>query len=79
MLIFYFDITDRKGLHRDEFGDRFETLQEAIVQVRALLPALAKDEPPDDDWHGTSCDLRDDVGTLVYHSELNYRGAQVPG
>ena len=74
MLLFYFDITDWRGLHRDEVGEHFESLQDAIVQARALLPALARDETLDNDWHGTTCNLRNHAGSLVYQSELTYRG-----
>ena len=78
MSVFYFDITDGRGHHRDEFGEQFESLNDAIAQARALLPDLFRDERSNDDWHGTTCDLRDHAGTVVYRCELTFRGRQLP-
>ena len=73
MPLYYFDVYNRAGLYRDEFGGEFDTLEEALIHVQALLPDIARDDPPDRDHPYIACELRDDAGRVVYRGELIYR------
>ena len=78
MPLYYFDIYNRDGFYRDEFGDEFGILEEALTQVHALLPDIARDDPPDPDHPCIACELRDDTGRVVYRGELTYREVDLP-
>ena len=78
MPLYYFDVQDRGGFHRDEFGDDFDTLEDALTQVQALLPEIVRYELLDGDRHTVSCELRDATGRRLYRGELTYRGVRVP-
>ncbi|WP_428977999.1 DUF6894 family protein [Lichenibacterium ramalinae] len=78
MPLYYFDVRNADGLHRDEVGDHFDSLDEAIDIAQSLLPDLASRKLSDGDWHDLSCDVRDDAGRVVYQVELTYRGTRMP-
>lgn len=75
---YYFDIHDRKGFHRDEFGDEFSNRDQAREQARGLLPDLVRDELPDGEFYTITCDVRDETGRVVYRGEVAFRGTQDP-
>ena len=77
MPLYYFDIRNADGLHRDEVGDHFDSLDEAIAMAQSLLPDLAREELSDGDWHDISCDVRDNASSVVYQGELTYRGRRM--
>lgn len=73
---YFFDVRDGGGFHPDEFGDEFDSFEDARQQCQALLPDIARDELPDGERLDLSCDVRDDAGRVVYRAELTYRGTQ---
>ena len=76
MPLYFFDVHDSKGIHRDEFGDDFASFEEARDQVQALLPDIARDETLAGETLRVSCDLRDEASTTVYRCELTYQGVR---
>lgn len=77
MPLYYFDVRDTRGFHRDEYGDELPSLDEAVAQAQCILPDIVRDELPDGDWHDVSCDVRNDHGYIVYRGELTYRGTRL--
>ena len=73
---YYFDVYDQDGAHPDCVGDEFECLKEAITHAHGLLVDLARDDPPDVDQQVISCELRDEMGRIVYRGELVFRSMQ---
>ena len=71
---YFFDTTDGKGFHLDEFGDEFDDLEEARVQAQSLLHEIARAEMPDRDFRIITCDVRDDADHIVYRSKLTFEG-----
>lgn len=71
---YFFDISDRAGFHRDEFGDEFDTIEKAREQAQMLLPDIAQEELPDGELHRVACEVRDETGAVIYRGELTYRG-----
>ena len=74
MARYFFDITDGKGLHPDDFGDEFDGFAEARDQAQVLLPDIARQELPDGELHVVTCDIRDDTGHIVYRGKLTFEG-----
>jgi hypothetical protein len=74
---YFFDVRDGKGLHRDEFGDDFTSLTEAITQVEAILGSTFRDEVLDGEHHKVACEVRDVEGIVIYRAELTYRGERL--
>ena len=74
MPLYYFDVRDGKGFHRDEFGDEFASYDEAREHAQALLPDIARSELPDGELHVILCDVRDGAGRIVYRGKLTYEG-----
>ena len=72
---FYFDVKDGTGFHKDNIGDFFENLEDAVALAQCILPAMARDEMPDGDHHDFKCDVRDDTSRIVYRGNLSYRGS----
>ena len=72
MPLYYFDVYDGGGLHRDEVGDHFDSLEEAVAQAQSLLPVIAREELPASEWHIIKCDLRDDTGRIIYYGTLTF-------
>ena len=75
---YYFDIRDSRGLHQDEFGDEFDSMEEARRQAQSILPDIARGELPDGKSHTITCDLRDETGRIVYQSKLNFEETYFP-
>ncbi len=75
---YFFDISDAKGFHRDEFGNEFVSLDEARDQAQSLLPDIAREELPDGELHQITCEVRDDTGRIVYRGKLTYEGTRGP-
>ena len=73
---YFFDVRDRTGLHRDEFGDEFDSFEEAREQCQGILPDIARHELPDGDLHVISCDVRDDDDHVVYRGEITFKGME---
>ncbi len=78
MARYFFDITDGKGLHSDEFGDEFANFAEARDQAQVLLPDIARQELPGSELHVITCDIRDDTGRIVYRGKLTFEGTRDP-
>lgn len=78
MPMFYFDIRCRAEDYRDEVGDAFARLDEAVVHVQGLLSAIARDHPLSEEAPVITCALRDEAGRIVYRGELTYRGFRLP-
>lgn len=78
MPLYYFDITDGKGFHWDEFGDDFDSYDEAREHAQALLPDIARSELPDGELHTVTCDVRDESGRVIYRGKLTYEGTRDP-
>ena len=76
MAIFYFDVQCRGEYHRDNFGDAFGTVAEAVAHVQALLPDLARDYTLDE-RNIIACELRDERGEIVYRAELTFRSTNI--
>ena len=76
MAVFYFDVQFGGEHHRDEFGDTFRTVAEAVAHVQALLPDLARDYPLDE-RSSIACELRDEKGQIVYRAEFIFRSTHV--
>lgn len=74
MPLYYFDVRDAKGFHRDEFGDEFASFDEAREHAQTLLPDIARDDLPDGELHSVSCDVRNETGRTVYRGRLTYEG-----
>lgn len=75
---YHFDIRDGRGIHRDEFGDVFDTFDEAREQCQGVLADLARDELPGGDLHTITCDMRDEADRVVYRGEIAFRGMRDP-
>ena len=75
---YYFDVHDCGGLHRDEVGDHFDTLEDAIAQAQSLLPDIAREELPDGELHIITCDVRDDARRIIYRGKLTFEGTRDP-
>ena len=71
---YYFDITDNRGPHRDEFGTDLSDFEEAREHCQSLLPDIAREELPDGELHIITCDVRDDTGRVVYRGKITYEG-----
>ena len=78
MARYFFDITDCKGFHPDDFGDELDNFEEARDQAQVLLPDIARQELPDGEFHMITCDVRDDSGRTVYRGKLTFEGVQDP-
>lgn len=77
---FYFDVTDSKGFHRDEFGTVCADMEEARQQAQGLCAAITDEELPDGDRHLVKCEVRDEAGRARYRGELTYQGVTLdPG
>ncbi len=76
---YYFDVTDNRGPHRDEFGTDLSDFDEAREQCQGLLPDIAREELPDGELHTITCDVRDDMGRVVYRGKITYEGMCDPG
>ena len=76
MTLFYFDVQLEREFNPDEFGDAFDTLQEAVVHAQALLPDLARDCTLNEQ-STIACELRDERGQVVYRGELIIRSTNV--
>ena len=74
MARYFFDITDGKGLHSDEFAN----FAEARDQAQVLLPDIARQELPGSELHVITCDIRDDTGRIVYRGKLTFEGTRDP-
>ena len=77
MPLYYFDISDSRGLHRDHVGDEFSGFEETRAQAQSLLPDIAREEITDGDLHTVTCDLRDEASRVVYQGELTFQGARL--
>ena len=77
MATYFFDITDGKGFHRDDFGGEFASFEEARDQAQSLLPDIAREELPDGELHQIACEVRDDTGRIVYRGKLTYEGTRI--
>ncbi len=73
---FFFDVRDAQGLHRDEIGEDFASFEEARVQAQVLLPDIAREELPDGELHQITCEIRNDLGKMVYRGALTFRGTR---
>ena len=69
MPLFFFDLSDGQGIHRDEFGCEIE-FEEARAQAQALLPDVLPGDLPDDESHTVICHVRDEQDRVVYRSEI---------
>ena len=74
MPLYFFDIRDKNGLHRDEVGDELDSFEEARAQAQSLLPDMMREEMPGGDLHIVTCDVRDEADHVVYRGELTFRG-----
>ena len=70
---YFFDLTDRQGFHRDEFGVEFANAQEARDQAVCLLPDVARLEMPNGDQHDIRVQMRDKSDTVIYDATLSLR------
>ena len=73
---YYFDVHDRTGVHPDGVGDEFEGLEQAMTHAQGLLVDLVRDDPPDTDQQVVGCELRDEMGRVVYRGEFIFRTMQ---
>ena len=78
MPLYYFDVHDCDGLHHDEVGDQFDTLEDAIAQAQSLLPDIAREELPDGELRIIACDVRDDARRIIYRGKLTFEGTRDP-
>lgn len=78
MARFFFDVHDPAGFHRDEWGDEFDSVEEARRQTQALLPDLLFGRMPDSDLCTIKCDLRDETGRVLYRGEAVCRITRGP-
>ncbi len=74
---YFFDVRDGRGLHRDEFGDEFDSFEEAREQCQGILPDIVRNELPDGDLLVVSCDVRDDADQVVYRGEITFKGVEL--
>ena len=74
--LYFFDVHDGNGFHRDEFGDDFDSFEEAREHAQALLPDIARTELPDGELHVIMCEVRDKTGRIVYRGKLTYEGTR---
>ncbi len=77
MPLFYFDIYDKDGCHRDQVGDEFDDVSQARDQVHALLPDLARGQFLDGVEETIACCVRDAGGETLYRGELLFRGTML--
>ena len=70
---YFFDLTDRQGFHRDEFGVECASAQEARDQAVCLLPDIARSEMPNGDRHDIRVQMRDESEVVVYDATLSLR------
>ncbi|MGI3901379.1 MAG: DUF6894 family protein [Janthinobacterium lividum] len=75
---YYFDVTDSAGFHRDEFGDDFDTFEEARAQAQVLLHTITRDQLFDSDMQQVTCLLRDDIEGANYREVMLFRGVLIP-
>ena len=78
MPLYYFDVKDGAGFHRDEFGDDFDSFDDAREHAQGLLPDIVRRELPDGELHTVSCDIRDGTGRVVYRGKITYEGERFP-
>ena len=78
MPLYYFDVRDCGGVHRDEVGDHFESLEDAIAQAQSLVADIAREELPSGELHVVICDIRDDTRGVVYRGKLTFQGTRDP-
>ncbi len=78
MSLYYFDVRDCGGLHRDEVGDHFDSLEDAIAQAQSLVADIAREELPSGELHVVICDVRDDTRGVVYRSKVTFEGTRDP-
>lgn len=76
MPMYYFDVQDAKGFHRDEIGNEMKDFEEAREQAQGLLPDIAREELPDGELHVVTCAVRDATDRVVYKGKLTYEGAR---
>ena len=74
---YYFDVTDSKGFHKDEFGHELAGFEEARQECQGFLPDIAREELPDGDLHTIKCAVRDETGRVIYRGEITYKGEVV--
>ena len=74
MSLYFFDVYNNGGLSRDEFGVELDSLQEAREQAIALLPDMARDSLPREDYHEYKALVRCHRGRIRYTARLTYQG-----
>lgn len=74
MARFYFDLYENNALLADEFGDEFDSFEEARAQAISILPDMARNEIPEGEHQEFGCDVRDASRVVVYRARLTFRG-----
>ena len=54
-------------------------MDEVHERVSSLLPDLASSQLPDGEYHTFACEVRDEVGAIVYRGNLTYTGERGGG
>ena len=76
MALYYFDVRCGGDYYRDEIGDAFDNLREAMAHAQALLPDLARNYTLNEQ-NGVVCELKDESGEVVYRGELIFRSTNI--
>lgn len=74
---YFFDTTDAGKTIRDNIGIDLADVEAARKHVGKILPNLARNGLPDGEIHTFECNARDEMGTIVYHGDLTYRGTKL--
>lgn len=76
MPLFYFDVRDGTGFHRDDFGSECDGFEDARQQAQSLLPDIVRHELPDGELHTVACDVRDETNRVVYRGKITFEGSR---
>ncbi|WP_237477093.1 DUF6894 family protein [Lichenibacterium dinghuense] len=74
---FYFDLHDGPNCSTDEFGDEFDSFEDARQHAQAILGNLLEEELPDGEERSFMCELRDGNRDVLYRCRLKLQGERV--
>ncbi|WP_336492269.1 DUF6894 family protein [Methylobacterium nigriterrae] len=75
---YFFDFHHGKWTH-DRVGSEWATIEDAYREAKRLLPAIARDEVPDDGQQTIYTVLvKDEDGQPVYTATLTFSGLPLP-
>lgn len=77
MPLFFFDLRDDGGLHRDQVGEALDTGEAVEGMVALLLADMVRHELSGSNGQHRVCEVRDEAGAVLYRGEMMFRGSRL--